>query len=342
MGPSCARVAALCASACVLASFAAAAQHSAVPASPANAIGALQTRDARIVQAALEAEDSLVYTGRQVVIQFRDAREQPFTQDVAWDGPRGLSRIEFRPPSPMSGAVLIVNGQDQWQYDPQTGVWLHQSGLPRTLISRRDGVRMLLENYEVELAGEREVAARDCYVYDILPRLAGNPSRRICVDRETYLPLRTENVDGLGQFVSITYFERIEFHRALDSQLFAGPARVAQVREDPVRRAGPMSIPEVNARARFRVHPPDYVPPGYDFAGAFLIEHATGQAVHLQWFDGLSLISLFKQPQGSRVPETGWAEYTANSVSWVSDGFYYTLIGDIVPSELARVRDSVR
>ncbi len=177
-------------------------------------------------------------------------------------------------------------------------------------------------------------------VYDILPRLSGNPSRRVYVEAESYIPLRTENTNGEGELVSSTYFEQIEFHRALPHSLFEAPGRGEQISEDPVQREGPISLSDAQRSLSFVVSEPDYVPDGYELAAVYLI-HKQGQDVALlQWSDGLSLLSLFKQPTGFSDPPTGWEEFHANSVSWVADGYYYTLIGDIIPSELSRIRDA--
>lgn len=291
----------------------------------------------------LDAEERAVYSGVQVTIEYTRGRETTRTvQEVWWDGPNGRSVSHFKEPSWMMGSRLVRQGGDLWQYEPQGGRWLHSTAGSGLLMDLNYRARKLFDNYLVELVKEDRVAGYRCMVYDLLPRLSGNPSRRLYVEADSYMPLRTENVNGEGELVSATTFDRIEFHRSLPGQLFAAPGNDERVEEDPVQREGPLSLADARRRLSFLVSDPGYVPQGYEFAGAFLI-HKQGQEVALlQWFDGLSLLSLFKQPSGISDPPTGWEEFHANSVSWVADGYYYTLIGDIIPSELSSMRDTIR
>jgi len=208
------------------------------------------------------------------------------------------------------------------------------------LISFTDTVDLLFRNYEIEAAGESSVAGRRCLIYEILPRNSGNPSRRLHVDAEMRLPLRTENVNGLGELVSVATFESIEFVDQIEASVFAPPE--GPIEDDPVRREGPIDLWAAEGEAGFPVREPRYIPEGYRFAGAFIIRTDKSLVVHLQWFDGLSLISLFKQRAGTILPDSAWERYHANTVTWTSGGYLYTLMGDLVPPELARIRDSVR
>jgi hypothetical protein len=293
------------------------------------------------VAAALRAEEQVRYRGSQIVVEYQDGREQlRSTQEVVCDGPNQRMRVEVSSPGDLAGTVTIQDGTDRWQFDPSTRRWLHQSAPAERYVSFEESIDLLFRNYTIESGGEETVAGRTCRKYDVLPRMAGNPSRRLFVDSYTHLPLRTENVNGMGELFRVVCFTSVSFPDAIDADRFAPPQE--RVREDFVERWGPMSLNDAASSVDFPLAEPGYIPSGYRFAGAVVLRKDFQYAAHLQWYDGLSLISLFKQRSGTTLPSTGWEESHANSVSWVSMGYYYTLVGDVVPGELSQIRDSVR
>jgi len=305
-------------------------------------MSALAQSDARrIVREAFGAEWGLVYAGTQVIREFADDREvNRAVLDVRWDGPARRSRIRFTS-AMMAGIEWVTSGNDVWQYDPEQQAWLHTQAPPGMTLGLSDRLDKMFTNYTVEPIGTDRIARERCLVYDILPKQFGNPSRRLYIHEDTRLPLRTENVNGMGQRVNVSYFEHIEFRRSLPGADFRGPGRGERVVEDSVKREGPYSVARAEQIAGIYASEPSYIPDGYEFVGAVVIRQDDTGGIQLQWFDGLSLISLFKQPAGADAPRTGWERFQANAVTWVKDGYYYSLIGDVTPAELSRIRDSV-
>ncbi len=306
---------------------------------PMSAVGQVDAR--RIVREAFGAEWGLTYAGTQVIREFAEDREvNRAVLDVRWDGPTKRSRIRFTSTALM-GIEWVTAGNDVWQYDPQEQAWLHTQAPPGMTLGLSERLDKMFTNYTVEPIGEDRIAGERCSVYDILPKQFGNPSRRLYIHEDTRLPLRTENVNGMGQRVNVSYFERIEFRRSLPGADFRGPGRGERIVEDSVTREGPYSIAQAERSAGIAATEPGYMPDGYEFVGAVVLTQGQTGGIQLQWFDGLSLISLFKQPAGADMPKTGWERFQANAVTWVADGYVYSLIGDVTPAELSRIRDSV-
>ncbi|MBD3177818.1 MAG: hypothetical protein GF320_21805, partial [Armatimonadia bacterium] len=286
-----------------------------------------------ILTEALTAEHRLIYTAQG---EIRDGGSRTLLQ-VWRDGRQDLTRWVYAPPG--GDSMVVIQRQDeQWQSEGD-GTWLHQDLLPEMLIGFAERLELLISNYEIEPAGEKRIAGRQCWGYNILPKSSGNPSRLMFIDAETYLPLRTENVNGLGDLVSVSAHSEVEYHQSLDAGLFAAPTE--GVREDPVERTGPLNHRQAQTESGIPLSEPGYVPEGYRFAGAFIVRQGRSVAVHMQWFDGLSLISLFKQRSAGGVSDDVWTRHHANSVSWSSSGYSYQLMGDIIPAELSRMRDSL-
>jgi len=298
-----------------------------------------ETADA--VTEALTADRKLTFHAVEVVTSYCRGQNTEQMKDVYSDGPHDRSYTSYLQPGPLSGTVIIENGDDLWQYDPATGRWLHQSDQPGMLLGSTSAVDLLFENYTADRKDDATVAGRRCTVYEILPKTSGNPSRRLCIDATTRLPLRTENVNGIGDLVSVSRYDSVTFDEAMPASWF-GPPADASIDEDPVTRTGPISAAEANASLGFQFREPAYIPTGYKFAGAFVLKRDFALVGHMQWFDGLSVISLFKQHTGVMLPSSGWEDSQASSVTWTDGAFRYTLIGDIVPSELSRIRDSIR
>lgn len=304
------------------------------PSVVALAVGQPVTAD--MLTRALTAEDALTYRAEGEVRDNSNGGRRTLMRIYRY-GPKGLTRREYYAPG-LPDVIVIQRGREQWQSQGD-GTWLREELLPEMLISLPQRLDLLTANYTIEAAGEQNIAGRRCWGYNILPKTSGNPSRLMYIDSETYLPLRTENVNGLGELVNVSVYSEIEYVNSLDEDLFRAPT--SNVEDDGIERAGPMSKASAEAEAGFAVREPDYVPGGYCFAGAFIIKQGRSVAVHMQWFDGLSLISLFKQRSGGTVSSNVWSKLHANSVSWTEGGFSYQLMGDIIPAELARMRDSV-
>lgn len=316
------------------------AAYAAPPEAPPSiaALTVCQPVTADLLTKAFTAHDTIIYYAQG---EIRDSANGggPTTVRIYRNGRQDLTRREYYAPG-QPDVIIIERGRERWQKQPD-GSWLHENLLPQMLIGFAQRLDLLTANYAIEPAGERTIAGRQCWGYNILPKASGNPSRLMFIDAETYLPLRTENVNGLGDLVSVTNYSEVRYVDSLDADLFRAPS--GNVEDDGIEREGPMSKVDAEAQTGFAVREPDYVPDGYRFAGALTLRQGRSVAVHMQWFDGLSIISLFKQRSGGTLPSgSGWTRHHANSVSWTSDGFSYQLMGDIIPAELSRMRDSVR
>lgn len=303
------------------------------------------------LERALQAGDVLTYRA-QCVAENHD----PFTQSAAralkaefiecCDGPSGRMRTEYMAPPQLVNTVVLEDREFVYQIDKKRRIALKQSATAGSMLPSIEGSRLdlLRRNYSATIAGTRVIAGRECAIVEIMPNAdrAGNPWRRLFIDKRTAFPLRIENANGAGLLVNTKAVVDVDYSFRPPKGFFALPGDVV-IKADPVHRSGPLRVDAtLGTQLGFRPILPQYVPAGYVFAGAHVIGADGAKAVHLMYFDGLSTISLFEEPTRSR-GRTGWAPGGpgAHALSWTSGNLSLTLIGDILPQELVQMRDSM-
>ncbi len=299
----------------------------------------------QVIARSNDALEGLRYEGRRLVTNFDLlGRKTEVEYREYFDGARQgvpLRRLEYVRDSHLQGIIMVDDGRFVWQYNPRTKRAIRQRSGPHMLpevLARR--TELLLENYDCRERGMEQVAGRKCYVVELLPRVPGNPSRTVYADVFTYLPLKTVNLRGTGTLKSISEFTSINFHPRFGKDLFAVPRDVVVV--GGISREGPYDLQRAAGRLGVAIRTPKYLPPGYVFAGAHCLWGAGGaRAVHLLYFDGLSTISLFEEPTTHHVVERWLPAGSVHEFRWADGAMKYTLIGDIVPAELARIKDSL-
>lgn len=271
-----------------------------------------------------------------------DGRTTQALYHEVWDGPSGRSRIDYTSPSSLAGTMVLDDGRRRVQYDPKTGQAVRQASGRRVLLDRVESKRLdlLTSNYGFNDAGTGEIAGRSCWIVETVPRSAGNPSRRLWVDRYTWLPLRTETWSSSGDLIRSSETTQIRFNPSVSDETFSLPA-AANVTDDPYVRIGPLEISDAASQAGFRPREPRYLPAGYVFAGAHVLRSYQSVAIHIRYFDGLSTLSLFEKPSGE-VQSPEWGGHVLLALSWADGKLAFTLIGGISSDELQRIQQSLR
>jgi outer membrane lipoprotein-sorting protein len=112
------------------------------------------------------------------------------------------SAFEFVSPPREEGTRMLLRGDDLWIYLPQvdrtqrvSGAMLRE-GMMGSDISYEDlmATRELRERYEAELVGEDTVGERPCWRLELTAtdEAVAYPRRRVCVDKDTSVPLEQE------------------------------------------------------------------------------------------------------------------------------------------------------
>jgi sigma-E factor negative regulatory protein RseB len=188
--------------------------------------------------------------------------------------------------------------------------------------------------YEVKLVGTGRVAARAARVVEIVPRDRYRYGRRLWLDEDTAMLLRSVVFDADGRIVEKLSFVEIELGASIDdAELEAElerPARVARyrIREGEREPVAAGSTPEWL---------PKTLPAGFRLAS---VGHgrATGQRYeHLLFSDGLSSFSIYIEPAAhAPIAEQVEARGAMHIYTGGSDGRMVTVVGE-VPAPTVRM-----
>jgi negative regulator of sigma E activity len=215
-----------------------------------------------------------------------------------------------------------------------------------------ENLSLLLQNYQVSVQPGGEILGHQVDKVALRPLYPGNPTLVLWVDTETSFPLRRERYNPHGELTSWTEFVSLEFSAPMDREkLVQGlPEDVEQamLASPPVS----LDLEEVQSQARFSVLIPEYVPPGYTFREALLLEE--GRTIKLTYTNGLGVICLFQRPRAEvkmryyteiRVGKMG-VQFRERGISrtlvWARNGVTYVLIGDVSREELGKMAASIQ
>ncbi|MFB1489268.1 MULTISPECIES: MucB/RseB C-terminal domain-containing protein [unclassified Thiocapsa] len=180
-----------------------------------------------------------------------------------------------------------------------------------------DGIapEQLGDHYRIEIQGIARVAGRDTEVVGIIPRDDLRYGYRFFVDRETYLPLKSDLIDSNGSSLEQLMFTSI----TVDTTVPTVPARAEAV--------GLRSAPAARDEGRWRF---DERPPGFQLVRHGAMDHPSGAAVeHFLFTDRLSAYSVYIEDD-TRDGLSGSAHIGAvHAAGRQVDGYQITAVGEV-------------
>ncbi len=223
-----------------------------------------QAQDGRAILARSFTPTRSSFVGEQVTeITRPDGQKSRLQQRVFRDG--NQLRINYP-----NGQVMYDDGERQLLYSPRPNV-VEQgpSRLSAERLKLQRGTLALKRRLTVEQSGDDVVAGRSAHVLTVKDSLGKIPSRKLWIDRETFVQLRVEESPPRGgsvstQFVSISYTDPPA--GMLPFVVPAG-ARVVprgQGRPIPDARAAQLARPWGGPLR------PAYIPSGFQPSGFFL------------------------------------------------------------------------
>lgn len=238
-----------------------------------------------------------------------------------------MTRTEYFSPEPLAGIVLIQDGNDFWRYNPRNEEWQQMShcGLASAGDIRRDA----LENYIVSVTGVDQVAGRPAYVIHADPRFRGESNRRLWVDKEYYVIMKTQVETPQGRVINSSSFTNVDFN----------PENISP---SAFKVSGKVKPAPKNTCVHFQVMRPTYMPKGYKLVGTAAMS-VNGQCCsHLQFSNGANTFSLFQHKADKNLPAKPISSKVTNVIAWAEDGMQFTLMGDISRAEMQKIADSVK
>ena len=205
--------------------------------------------------------------------------------------------------------IMVSDGEFSWSYMPGTNTFSkvklpeHKEQTKSDYIS---GIEYFLNQTDVTLLGEEEVAGRPAYLLETIPKMgvgeaAENESEndeeddkeefspgptKIWIDKETFMPLKYETYDSNGNLVQKTEILDLKINTGIpDSEFeFEVPegAEIITVESAPIvftgdpESPGKVPVEDIKEHAGFEPLVPEYLPEGYAFSHSMSMN--TGKA----------------------------------------------------------------
>ena len=313
------------------------------------------TPDALLILRAASGGPPKPYQGR--MISLITSGKQSHSSDVAvYARPPNSYKRDFFSPSEELEKVVVSDGETEWIYFPMKKMaWKGDSKKTQPRILSDEDVWILLsKNYNIQLRGSDQIAGRDTWVVQILPRDEGKPKRAVWIDKDEPVILQSKEYHPDGSLATQSHFVKIEFLDDLPEELFRFDPKNMTVKEhglDPDF----LSMEELQKSGAGILRLPQKLPEGFIFeSGNFFTFHGK-EVTHLRYTDGLTVMSLFESsvPISSDDKTFNWKPFDLDRgtiglskagkvIRWKSKGRYFALVGNLSAPALERVAKSLR
>ncbi|MBI1732084.1 MAG: MucB/RseB C-terminal domain-containing protein [Gammaproteobacteria bacterium] len=223
-------------------------------------------------------------------------------------------------------------------YPENQVVMVEKTGPRRYIVQLPEPVERFAAGYTFTVAGEERVAGRDTWVVGVLARDIYRYGYRFSIDKESFLPLRTELRSHFGSTIEEVMFTQIEvLPEIADSDLqpgFSGQGFRWM-------HAAPAGEGRPAADGRWQV---TWMPEG------FHISHHERRSLagsgdtldHLAYTDGMSSVSIFVERVGDEAPQLGPLKIGGvNAFGRLVRGHQITAVGEVPPATVQRIANSV-
>jgi outer membrane lipoprotein-sorting protein len=283
------------------------------------------------------------YQGHVLVTQWTGKQTSAEEVNVFF-APPGRYRLEFLAPNGDVDRVVVGDGTREEVDVIQGGktVSSYATEVAPRFLGRGEERHLLLNNYRVALAGTENLLGRTAWVLDFTPIVAGKPSQRMWIDRDSNVVLEVKR--SLHDGGASSQFTRFEMKPVADALFGQNPSLVTQEMGQPIDSA------EDAQKMISRAGDPNVLDGGFALLGADRFD-VKGQTVRqLRYTDGLVPVSLFvtrvpvaapkitvdaAQPSGT--PMYLGLTTPINVQQWKEGKEHYTLMGELEPSLLQRI-----
>jgi hypothetical protein len=290
------------------------------------------------------AERTVSYLAREIVVD-KSGRAQEMW--VKYDPKRGVRRESITSP----GDLSVDDSKHVWQLQArQRKLIERESGLVEQRKRLLDALGRIGRQLQVSLQGQDTVASRTADILLIQPPIGvTGPSRRLWIDRETGLRLRTEEHDAEGRIVSSAYFLSLELSPSFKDDDFAP---IIASKEITVVKDIKRKFATFDEAAKSNIFPkqPSWLPMGFTLRS--IIATQNGSWTTTRWGNDLTVLSLLqargKLPQAIKKQLSGAesglfvSQKGDKNYAWANTESYFVLIGNLPEDQLKRIAESVK
>ncbi|MFA4029784.1 MAG: hypothetical protein GDYSWBUE_001078 [Candidatus Fervidibacterota bacterium] len=285
------------------------------------------------------------YSGIQKAVFIYGGKESVWVWRI-WRDAAGRMRTELIEPETAKGNVVISDGKTVW----------HIVAGGKVVIQSRDVFKapwdvnmerldLLLQNYRVNVLGKDEVSERECYIISFEPYHGFNPSRKVWLDSGIYIPLKVEDYNPDGSLAWRMEYQEFTLSEHISPSLFQlNLPKESKVVNTGFSRRGPFGLSELPTDLGFTPLLPTWLPPGYIFDKAFVIEMPPwrgGVSLQLIYTNGLGVISVFESKSIKVRERPQQHRYGRQPMFFMPQGIVHRRVGDVNVVLVSRISRSV-
>ena len=290
--------------------------------------------------------------------------------DMMYKKPNKLKTVQTQP-AEMAGSVTVSDGETMWLYDAQqnTVMIMELSETPeQNDLDYLQFIEMMMNESDFSLAGIEKVDGRTSYVIDMSPKdesddLGMLGDIKVWVDKETWMPLKMDMKDADGNPMYSMEYRNFQTNTGIsdDEFQFEVPegAKVQTLNMDELLMPQAMTLEEAGEEATFDILVPSYLPDGYEFDNAMVIQGFV-ETVSLTYKNGdeglgISEIVFEDEPQTSQIMDSAevvsindvegklvtiYDDY--KMLQWEIGNIQLTLSGSLDKEELIQIAESMQ
>ena len=214
-----------------------------------------------------------------MTIEFGD--QNMVTQaDMMYKKPNKFKAVQ-KQPAEMAGSISVSDGETMWMYNPQqnTVMIMDMPDMPeQNEMDYLQIIEMMLNESDFSLAGVEKVDGRTTYVIDMSPKdesdLGMFGDMKVWIDEETWMPLKMEMKDANGNPMYSAEYRNFQINTGISDEEFQfeipEDAKVQTMEEMMLPQE--MTLEEAQEEATFDILVPSYLPEGYEFDNAMVIQ----------------------------------------------------------------------
>jgi len=311
-----------------------------------------------LVRAAIRKEGRIDLSGTSETVLFTPQGQVKAQTRVFWSS-QGMIRTEYLT-GPAAGRVLVTRPLDAWEYRPgEKKVYLTLFGAAADL--EKDW-EMIAANHAFEDQGTERIAGRETRIVNIRSKYPGRPSRKLWIEPQMGVILKSEFRDASNALASATAFTSIDFNGKANPGLFSPPSGIPVVSTEGGQQ--PVSVEELAKLVGFPLVYPRSLPEGFRFQGVYPYRCRRGAySAQLRYTDGLTSFSVFERwrvcPKCGEEVESGFpwrrgkrkvapescellAGPAGKTVKVDKDKLSFVVVGDLAREELSRVAEGLK
>jgi len=201
--------------------------------------------------------------------------------EMMYKKPNMIKTIQ-RLPAETAGSVTVSDGETMWIYNPQqnTVMIMDMPEMPeQNDVDYLQLIGAMMNESDFSLEGIEKVDGRTTYVIDISPKDDSEDfgmfgAMKVWVDKETWMPLKMDMKDTDGNPMYSVEYRNFQTNTGIsdDEFQFEIPEGAEVKTMDEIMLPQGMTLEEAREEATFDILAPSYLPDGYEFDNAMLIQ----------------------------------------------------------------------